>query len=190
MTTPNSSPGATLDQYQEVLGRCKALFLAKLGDYGASWRILRPISVTDQLFIKGRRIRSIQESGIQKIEDTIESEFIALVNYALIGCIQLEKNSESVLSTVEAQTLYEAEALKAQNLMLAKNHDYGEAWREMRLESLVDLILVKLFRIKQIEDNHGLTTVSEGIEANYLDIANYALFALIKISEANRAHSV
>lgn len=185
MNSPKPQSPDTLSQYSAVSARCKALFVAKLGDYGASWQILRPISVTDQLFIKARRIRSIQESGVQKIEDTIEGEFIALVNYAFIGCIQLSHKPTEHLTSDKAILQYEAQATKAQNLMLAKNHDYGEAWRDMRLESLVDLILVKIFRIKQIEDNDGITTVSEGIEANYLDIANYALFSIIKISQAS-----
>jgi hypothetical protein len=175
----------TSKQYREVIDRCKDLYVKKAKDYGTSWRVLRTISIVDQIYIKAWRIRQIQEKGIQKIEDSIESEFIGIVNYGIIALIQSaiadEDNFE--LSGEEAKKWYEQEAKKVEDLMLEKNHDYGEAWRDMGQQSFVDLILVKLLRIKQILSNNGKTTVSEGIEANFADIVNYGVFALIKISE-------
>jgi hypothetical protein len=172
----------TLQAYQKQAQRCRSLFLAKLQDYGTAWRILRLPSLTDQLYIKALRIRTLEDTGIAKVAEGIEGEYIALVNYSLIALIQLELPADAPLELPPAQAtqLYDRFALETQNLMLAKNHDYGEAWRNMRRSSLTDLILTKILRIKQIEDNQGLTKVSEGVAANYQDIINYALFALIK----------
>jgi hypothetical protein len=153
-------------------------------DYGSAWRILRISSLTDQIFIKAQRIRSIEEKGSQKIEDGVVSEFIGIVNYSIIGLIQLDlgvANQSEELNYDEVMNLFEKYSLQAKNLMLDKNHDYGEAWRDMRVSSLTDLILQKLLRVKQIEDNKGNVLISEGIDANYLDMLNYAVFALIKL---------
>jgi hypothetical protein len=177
----------TLHQYQQALHGCRDIFLKKAADYGTSWRVLRPISVVDQLFIKAQRIRNIQELGVQKVEDRIDGEFQAIVNYGIIALIQLEKpegNPYEDMPLPEVQQRYDAEAVFVQSVMEAKNHDYGEAWRDMSQESFVDLILTKLLRIKQIIRNDGKTQVSEGMDANFVDIINYALFALIKLSEA------
>ncbi len=179
----NSAPqlNKTLDQYQQVLQSCKSLFLRKAADYGTSWRVLRPISIVDQIYIKAWRIRQIQETGVQRISDSIASEFVGIVNYGLIALIQdSAKNDEIDWSVDAAANAYEEEAVKVEALMLQKNHDYGEAWRDMSEESLVDLILVKLLRIRQIIANKGKTEVSEGADANFMDIINYAIFALIK----------
>lgn len=173
----------TLQEFQEIIGRCRTLFLAKTKDYGTAWRILRPSSLTDQLYIKASRIRSIEEKKEQKVGDTIESEFVGLINYSILALIQLElpENSPLDLDTETVAKLYDAQVAENIRLLQAKNHDYGEAWRLMRVSSMTDLILQKLLRIKQIEDNQGKTTVSEGLEANYRDIINYAVFALIKL---------
>jgi hypothetical protein len=165
--------------------RCRSLFLAKTADYGTAWRILRPSSLTDQLFIKASRIRSIEEKGQQKVGDSIESEFIGLVNYSILALIQLElpENAPLQLDTVQVADLYNHHVQENIRLLSAKNHDYDEAWRLMRVSSMTDLILQKILRIKQIEDNAGKTQVSEGLEANYRDILNYAVFALILLEE-------
>lgn len=178
---------ATEQQYQEVVSTCKNLYLKKGKDYGTSWRVLRTISIVDQIYIKAWRIRQIQETGVQKIGDTIESEFIGIVNYGIIALIQMALGNEDnwELSTEEAAHHYDTEAQKIYELMLQKNHDYGEVWRDMSQSSFVDLILVKLLRIKQILTNEGKTIVSEGIDANFADIVNYGIFALIKIGEEN-----
>ncbi len=175
----------TKTQYPQVVATCKELFLNKVRDYGTSWRVLRTISIVDQIYIKAWRIRQIQEKGIQKIGDTIESEFIGIVNYGIIALIQfsLQGNENTELTVEEADNYYTEEAGKIQALMLNKNHDYGEAWRDMSQQSIVDLILVKLLRIKQILTNEGKTLVSEGMDANFADIVNYGIFALIKIGE-------
>ncbi len=175
----------TLTQYDAVVKRCQDIFLKKTHDYGTAWRILRPSSLTDQLFIKAKRIRSIDEKATQMVDDSIDGDFIGLVNYAYMALIQLELNGdeELELSPEKAKTLYEQQAIAVRNLMIAKNHDYGEAWRDMRISSITDLILMKLLRIRQIEDNKGKTLISEGLDANYADIANYAIFALILINE-------
>ncbi len=175
----------TLSQYHGVVNQCKELYVKKAQDYGTSWRVLRPVSLVDQLYIKAWRIRQIQESGNQKIADSIESEFIGIVNYGIIALIQaaLPADAEIELSGTEAKNLYETYALEIENLMLQKNHDYGEAWRAMSQQSFVDLILVKLLRIRQILANDGKTIVSEGMDANFIDIVNYAIFALIKMHE-------
>lgn len=177
----------TLQQYDFMVEVSKDIFLKKTKDYGTSWRVLRTISVVDQIFIKALRIRNIQDLKTQKVEDDIVSEFKGILNYALIGLIQLQKNNAVVeeLSVEEADRLYSQQVEVAKNTMMSKNHDYGEAWREMSMESFVDLIIVKLLRIKQILNNDGKTLISEGIDANYVDIVNYAVFALITES-ANR----
>ena len=170
-------------QYDEIIKQCEELFLAKTADYGTSWRILRLPSLTDQLFIKASRIRSIEEKGLQKVGDSIEIEFTGLVNYSLIALIQLSlpEGAPSDLPVEEVKKLYEREAAVTRELLADKNHDYDEIWREMRISSITDIILMKLLRIKQIEDNQGKTTVSEGLAANYRDILNYAVFALIRV---------
>jgi hypothetical protein len=175
----------TIQQYQHQLQKCRDVFQKKTKDYGTSWRVLRTASLTDQLFIKAQRIRTIEENQDQKISEGVESEFIGLVNYAIIGLIQLSfsKDANIDLSETEALTLFDRESQKIKELMLAKNHDYGEAWRDMRISSFTDLILMKLLRIRQIEDNKGKTLISEGIDAGYQDIVNYSIFALIKLEE-------
>ena len=174
----------TTAQYDEAAESCRQVYVKKMKDYGPSWRILRPMSITDQLFIKANRIRSIEEKGTAKIDEGVTPEYMALVNYSIIGLIQLEKGaaSEPDLNTEEATALYDRYIGEAKDLMEKKNHDYGEAWRDMRLKSLTDLILVKVLRIKQIEDNDGRTLVSEGVDSNLYDMINYAIFALIKLS--------
>lgn len=175
----------TLQQYRDVVNRCKDLYVKKARDYGTSWRVLRPISIVDQVYIKAWRIRQIQETGNQKIEDSIESEFIGIVNYGIIALIQssIPEDATTELDAEDARNWYEIKAKEIENLMLQKNHDYGEAWRDMSQQSFVDLILVKLLRIKQILANDGKTIVSEGIDANFCDIVNYGIFALIKMNE-------
>lgn len=177
----------TEQQYREQMAACRALFVQKLHDYTASWRVLRPSSLTDQLLIKVLRIRNISTIGKNLIGDSIRDEFIGLVNYGFIGIIQCELGaSDGVdLSNEEALSRYDALAHQTFELMMRKNHDYGEAWRQMRISSYTDLILTKILRIKQIEDLKGATQASEGVDANYQDIVNYALFALIRLSEAN-----
>lgn len=177
----------TLIQYEQAFAKCKDVFLKKTKDYGTSWRILRPCSITDQIYIKAKRIRTIDEVGINKVGESTDDEFIGCVNYGVIGIIQLEleqqKSTKIELSYEEAAALYEEQYSIIKALFLAKNHDYGEAWRDMRITSYTDLILSKLHRIKQIEENKGQTIMSEGIDANYMDIVNYAIFALIKLEE-------
>ncbi len=175
----------TLHQYEEVVKSCREIFLKKVQDYGTSWRVLRMISIVDQVFIKAQRIRTIQELKEQKIADDIAGEFKGIVNYAVIALIQIDKGTYIVedLAIDDAAKLYDEKILIAKSLMQDKNHDYGEAWREMSQESFVDLILVKLLRIKQILLNDGRTLISEGIDANFTDIINYAIFALILIGE-------
>ncbi len=172
-------------QYNEVVAACRELFVKKMQDYGTAWRILRPKSITDQIFIKAQRIRSIEDKGTQKIQEGIYSEFIGIVNYSVMALIQLELNdyTNTNLDINEASRLYDKYTGLAKSLMEDKNHDYGEAWRDMRISSLTDIILMKIFRTKQIEDNEGITQVSEGVDANYFDMINYAIFALIKINE-------
>lgn len=172
----------TTKEFQKVLDESKKLFIQKLHDYGASWRILRPSSLTDQLFIKAKRIRSIEVKGKSLVGDGIRGEFIALINYGLIGLIQLEKPfADSIdITPEEAVALYDKYAKLTYELMLKKNHDYGEAWRDMRVSSYTDFILTKIERIKEIENLNGATLVSEGVDANYMDIINYAVFGAIK----------
>src|SRR5690554_2896764 len=172
----------TNQQYDEIVAICRSVFTRKMNDYGTAWRILRPSSITDQIYIKARRIRTIEEKGVAKVDEGVRPEFIGIVNYAIMGLIQLELGpSENELDKEKTTELYNSWFGKAKSLMQDKNHDYGEAWRKMRISSYTDLILMKLKRTKQIEDNEGKTTESEGVDANYLDIINYAVFALIKI---------
>lgn len=174
-------------QYTKVIANCKEIYSKKTKDYGTSWRILRPSSLTDQLFIKAQRIRTIQEAGHSEIDDSVDSEFVAIVNYCIMALIQFSEQGlkELELSEKQAISLYEKYAEEAYQLMKKKNHDYGEAWRDMRVSSLTDLILTKILRIKQIEDNKGNTIISEGIDANYYDMLNYAVFALIHLTQEN-----
>jgi len=171
----------TSEQYDAVIKQCRDLFINKMNDYGSAWRILRLPSLTDQIFIKAQRIRQLQENEIKKVDEDEIPEFIGIINYSLMALIQLEKGvvEEPDLNVNEATKLYDKHIAITKSLMEDKNHDYGEAWREMRISSLTDLILQKLLRVKQIEDNSGKTLVSEGIDANYQDMINYAIFALI-----------
>ena len=173
----------TDQQYEHVIKICREVFEQKMKDYGTAWRILRPSSLTDQLFIKASRIRSIETKGKARIKDDIRSEFIGIINYAIMGLIQLELApcDHPSMDADEAVQLYDRHIYAAKNLMLDKNHDYDEAWRNMRISSYTDLILMKIHRTKQIENNQGKTVVSEGIDANYMDMINYAVFGLIKI---------
>ncbi|MFM7091373.1 MAG: DUF1599 domain-containing protein [Bacteroidota bacterium] len=175
----------TLSQYDTEILACRNLFVKKTIDYGTSWRVLRPSSLTDQLLIKVKRIRTIQMLGSQKVSDPVKQEYQGIVNYSILALIQLSlpENNQFDLPTDEALVLYDTQVSKARKLMTDKNHDYGEVWREMRLSSLIDIMLTKLLRIKQIEDNEGKTSISEGVDSNYQDILNYAVFSLIKWSE-------
>lgn len=175
----------TSRQYNAVIKTCRDLFINKMTDYGSAWRILRLPSLTDQIFIKAQRIRMMQENDVRKVDEGEVSEFIGIINYSIMALIQLEKGiaEQPDIDTKEATVLYDKHIAATKSLMENKNHDYGEAWREMRISSLTDLILQKLLRVKQIEDNQGKTLVSEGIDANYQDMINYAVFALIKINE-------
>ena len=177
----------TSQQFDQVTAICRDIFTKKLKDYGSSWRILRPRSVTDQIFIKANRIRSIEIKGVNKVGEDIRGELIAIVNYSIIGLIQLELGFADAddLNVEEALTLYNKFIEQAKSLMAAKNHDYDEAWRSMRSESYTDLILQKIYRTKQIEDHEGKTLISEGIDANYFDMINYAVFGLIKMEFDN-----
>ncbi len=174
----------TLKQFDDILSICKDVFYHKMKDYGSAWRILRPSSLTDQIYIKAQRIRSIDTKGKAKVNEGIKPEFIGIINYSIMALVQIEKadNANLSISMDEALNLYEKYAAEAKELLENKNHDYGEAWRNMRVSSLTDIILMKLMRIKQIEDNAGKTFASEGVEANYFDIINYAVFAMIKLN--------
>lgn len=183
-------------EYRHVIQRCKDLFLKKNQDYGTSWRILRLPSITDQIFIKAQRIRTLQEKGISRVGEGIEPEFVGIINYCVMALIQLEfqKDSDHTsgssesprldIPTDELEQLYDEQIGRVIDLLFAKNHDYGEAWRDMRVSSMTDIILMKLLRTKQIEDNQGNTLVSEGVDANYMDMINYAVFCLIKSNAA------
>jgi len=175
----------TVEQYTKVISNCREIFEKKTKDYGTSWRVFRPSSLTDQIFIKAQRIRTIQITGENRVGESIEGEFSAIVNYCIMALIQLERNDSLSLelTPMEAIQLYDEYAQLARDLMDKKNHDYGEAWRDMRVSSLTDLILTKLLRVKQIEDNSGQTVASEGIDANYYDMLNYSVFALIHLTE-------
>lgn len=173
----------TSEQYQQVVQECREIFSKKTKDYGTSWRIFRPSSLTDQLFIKANRIRTIQETGQNKVGESIEGEFGAIINYCVMAILQVRKNDSlpMELSLEQALVEYDSIVKEAYELMERKNHDYGEAWRDMRVSSLTDLILTKILRIKQIEDNKGKTLISEGVDGNYFDMLNYSIFALIHL---------
>jgi len=173
----------TLHEYKEVIATCKALFAKKTHDYGTAWRVLRLPSITDQIYIKAQRIRSIQEKGVQKVDDPIKDEFIGIINYCIIAMTQLvlAESEKLDVSWKELEPLYDQAAEETFHLLQNKNHDYGEAWREMRVSSITDIILMKLLRVKQIEDNQGKTLASEGVRANYQDMINYSVFCLIKL---------
>lgn len=176
----------TSEQYNTIVDQCRGLFEKKMSDYGSAWRILRLPSLTDQVFIKAQRIRMMQENDVRKVDEDEIPEFIGIINYAIMALIQLENGvvEQPDLTTNQALKLYDKHIAETKALMENKNHDYGEAWRDMRVSSLTDLIIQKLLRVKQIEDNKGKTLVSEGINANYQDIINYAIFALIHIDES------
>lgn len=178
---------STSQQYDSVIKQCKDIFLKKMHDYGTAWRVLRSSSLTDQIFIKAQRIRSIEQKGSQKVEEDISSEYIGIINYCVIALIQheLKDDPRMELPAEEVAVLFEKHVKETKGLMENKNHDYGEAWRDMRVSSLTDLILMKILRVKQIEDMDGKTLISEGIEANYMDMINYAVFALIRLKEGN-----
>jgi hypothetical protein len=173
---------STSQHYDEAIAICKDIFLKKMNDYGTAWRNLRPKSLTDQIFIKAQRIKSIEEKGIQKISDAINGEYIGIINYCVIALIQIELYDDARIDIPynEVEGLYNKYIKQTKQLMEDKNHDYGEAWRDMRMSSITDLILMKVFRVKQIEDNEGKTIISEGVDANYMDMINYSVFALIK----------
>ncbi|MCW5910408.1 MAG: DUF1599 domain-containing protein [Cyclobacteriaceae bacterium] len=177
----------TAHEYKEVIATCKELFARKTHDYGTAWRVLRLSSITDQVFIKAQRIRSIQEKGTQKVDDPIRDEFIGIINYCVIAMIQIRlADSDKIeMSFEELEPLYDQAVTETFELLQNKNHDYDEAWREMRISSMTDIILMKLLRVKQIEDNRGKTLVSEGVKANYQDMINYAVFCMIKLSTVN-----
>jgi len=178
-------PEKTFKQYDNVISACRNVFMAKMHDYGTAWRILRTTSITDQIYIKASRIRSIEEKGENKVDEGIRSEFIGMINYSVIALIQLEMGSaeEPHMEASVVGEKYDSFVTIARELMADKNHDYGEAWRQMRISSLTDIILMKLLRIKQIEDISGRTLMSEGLDANYLDIINYSAFALIMLDQ-------
>ncbi|TND03428.1 MAG: hypothetical protein FD123_3945 [Bacteroidetes bacterium] len=175
----------TSQQFDAIIRNCRDIFAKKMKDYGTAWRILRTSSLTDQIFIKAQRIRSIEEKGSQKVADDIRGEYIGIINYCAIALIQLQLKDDNRMELPENEVvpLYEKYLGNAKSLMENKNHDYGEAWRDMRVSSLTDLILMKILRVKQIEDNKGTTLISEGVDANYYDMINYAIFALIRIEE-------
>ena len=170
-------------QYDKAIKLCKDIFLKKMKDYGTAWRNLRPTSLTDQIFIKAQRIKSIEAKGTQKVDDDIKGEYIGIINYCIISLIQLDLTNDKRVDLPydEVEKLFDKHVHLTKKLMEDKNHDYGEAWRDMRISSLTDLILMKIFRVKQIEDNMGKTIISEGVDANYMDMLNYAVFALIKL---------
>lgn len=176
-------------EYTNVINVCRELFSKKTKDYGTAWRILRPSSLTDQIFIKAQRIRTIQETGVNKVGESIDDEFIAIINYCIMAIIQVSEVElkELEIDPEQAIRLYDKYAKNAFELMMKKNHDYGEAWRDMRVSSLTDLILMKILRVKQIEDNNGSTIISEGIDANYYDMLNYSVFAMIHILNSKKA---
>lgn len=178
----------TSAQYDEIIKRCRDLFSKKMSDYGSAWRILRLPSLTDQIFIKAQRIRGLQQNAVHKVDEDESSEFIGIINYSVMALIQLDKGvvEQPDINLEQALRAYDQQVKITKDLMMNKNHDYGEAWRDMRISSLTDLILQKLLRVKQIENNKGKTLVSEGIDANYQDMINYAVFALILIDESKK----
>ncbi len=176
----------TAEQFNQAIARCREVFVKKHHDYGSAWRILRQASITDQIYIKAKRIKSIEEKGVQKVDEGIDNEYVGIINYCVMALIQLSKGpdeSDLHMDAAELEHLYDKEVAHTRELMFAKNHDYGEAWRDMRVATYTDLILMKLMRIKQIEDLGGQTLISEGVDANFRDIINYAIFALIRIAE-------
>jgi len=178
---------STVLEYDSIIKKCEDIFAKKLKDYGSAWRILRISSLTDQIFIKAQRIRNIQSKGVQKVDEGVINEFIGIVNYSVIGLIQIDlgvSEQPEDLDYDRVINMFKKHILSSKDLMTNKNHDYGEAWKDMRVSSLTDLILQKLLRVKQIEDNNGSTLISEGIDANYLDMLNYAVFALIKLDKS------
>lgn len=178
----------TLNQYNQVIGTCKELFAKKTQDYGTAWRVLRLPSITDQIFIKAQRIRSIQQKGMQRIDDPVRDEFVGIINYCIIAMMQMELTDQDSMDLTFAQleSRYDQAVGQTRALLQDKNHDYGEAWREMRVSSMTDIILMKLYRVKQIEDNQGKTLASEGVRANYQDMINYAVFCMIKLGEGKK----
>ena len=185
-TKTDSTMNETILEYDSIIKKCEDIFAKKMKDYGSAWRILRISSLTDQIFIKAQRIRSIESKGTQKIDEGVVNEFIGIVNYSVIGLIQIDlgvSEQPEDLEFEKVMNMFNKHVLSSKDLMVNKNHDYGEAWRDMRVSSLTDLILQKLLRVKQIEDNNGSTIISEGIDANYLDMLNYAVFALIKLNK-------
>lgn len=176
----------TAEEYDIVIAKCKDIFIKKMKDYGTAWRILRASSITDQIYIKAKRISTLEQNNFSKVGEGIVPEYIGIINYCVMGLIQLDlgPGEESDMEHEKVETLYNKKIAETKQLMLDKNHDYGEAWREMRVSSLTDLILMKLLRTKQIEDNKGKTIISEGIDANYQDMINYAVFAMIRMGEA------
>ncbi len=173
----------TSQEYDNIIAICKSLFIKKTKDYGTAWRILRPSSITDQIFIKAQRIRTLEEKKISKVEEGVIPEYIGIINYCVIAMLQLELSADdpNEMDVAVVEVLFDKRVTETKDLMSAKNHDYGEAWRDMRISSLTDLILMKILRVKQIEDNLGQTLASEGVKANYQDMLNYAVFALIKL---------
>lgn len=173
----------TAQEFDSVIAVCRSLFLKKTKDYGTAWRILRPASITDQIFIKAQRIRTLEEKKVSKVGEDISSEYIGIINYCVIAMMQLEltENDPMEMEVQAVASVYDQKVLETKELMFNKNHDYGEAWRDMRISSLTDLILMKILRVKQIEDNQGQTLASEGVAANYQDMLNYSVFALIKL---------
>lgn len=180
-----NSNASTIEEFNKEIAKCREIFIKKLHDYGTSWRVMRPSSLTDQIYIKARRIRSIEEKGDEniRVKEGVVPEFIGIVNYCAIALIQLKLGSGKQISNQDAAKLYDEEISKSTSLMLDKNHDYDEAWRHMRVSSFTDIILQKLLRTKEIEEHNGKTLISEGIDANYRDMINYALFALIKLNQ-------
>jgi hypothetical protein len=181
----------TISEYKQVISACKEVFKKKTKDYGTAWRILRLPSITDQIFIKAQRIRSVQEQGVQKVSDHITDEFIGIINYCIIAMIQLglDDADPQELPLERVVEMYDQCVHETIQLLESKNHDYGEAWRDMRVSSITDIILMKILRVKQIEDNEGITLISEGVKANYQDMINYAVFCLIKLNFLNEKHS-
>jgi len=173
----------TATQYDEHVAVCRGIFLKKNTDYGTAWRILRPASITDQIFIKAQRIRSIEQNGVSKVAEGIENEFVGIINYCIIALINMQLKENDTLDSATLLAKYDAEVAITKKLMQAKNHDYGEAWRSMRVSTFTDLILMKILRTQQIEDNNGNTLISEGVDANYRDMINYSIFALIRLEE-------
>lgn len=175
----------TEEQFDMVINTCREIFVSKNKDYGPSWRILRPSSLTDQIFIKAQRVRSVQEAKVQLVEDNLADDFVGIVNYGIMALINLEMGADMDTNPdfEEVLAAYDTQLNKTKDLMLRKNHDYGEAWREMRISTYVDFILMKILRTKQIEENDGETIISEGLDANYMDMINYAIFALIRLHE-------